>query len=157
MREERRAALEAQSHPELTGPEEHGGREEAEAPGYQDQFTGQQPVYEQGQGGYQDQQTGGYDQQAYADQQQTPYQDQQQTYDEQYFAPNGGLPQGEGYPAAAASRTRVRGTGPQRPPVGRLRRSGGLLGLRAAAPPGRLAAAGRLSERLSGPVPLRGT
>ncbi|MFJ2696755.1 nitrate- and nitrite sensing domain-containing protein [Streptomyces rochei] len=99
MREERRAALEAQSHPELTGPEEHGGREEAEAPGYQDQFTGQQPVYEQGQGGYQDQQTGGYDQQAYADQQQTPYQDQQQTYDEQYFAPNGGLPQGEGYPA----------------------------------------------------------
>ncbi|MCZ9348987.1 nitrate- and nitrite sensing domain-containing protein [Streptomyces mutabilis] len=107
MREERRAALEAQSHPELTGPEEHGGREDTAASGYQDQFTGQQPVYDQGAGGYQEQQTGGYQEQqtgafdqqsAYADQQQAAYREpQQQAYDERYFAPNGGLPQGEGY------------------------------------------------------------
>ncbi|PAK22425.1 ATPase [Streptomyces sp. alain-838] len=107
MREERRAALEAQSHPELTGPEEHSGREDTAASGYQDQFTGQQPVYDQGAGGYQEQQTGGYQEQqtgafdqqsAYADQQQAAYREpQQQAYDEQYFAPNGGLPQGEGY------------------------------------------------------------
>ncbi|MFE0804912.1 nitrate- and nitrite sensing domain-containing protein [Streptomyces sp. NPDC058812] len=96
MREERRAALEAQSNPELPGPADHGGREEAATPGYQDQFTGQQPVYDQGQSGYQEQQTGqagGYDQRSsYADQQQT-------SYDEQYYAPGGGMPQGEGYPA----------------------------------------------------------
>ncbi|MFH9574873.1 nitrate- and nitrite sensing domain-containing protein [Streptomyces sp. NPDC017230] len=96
MREERRAALEAQAHPELTGPVEHGGREETETPGYQDQFTGRQPVYDQGQGGYQQQQNGqggGYDQQS-------PYADQQQaSYGDQYYAPDGGMPQGEGYPA----------------------------------------------------------
>ncbi|GAA5212449.1 nitrate- and nitrite sensing domain-containing protein [Streptomyces thinghirensis] len=96
MREERRAALESQSNPELPGPADHGGREEAATPGYQDQFTGQQPVYDQGQSGYQEQQTGqtgGYDQRSsYADQQQT-------SYDEQYFAPGGGMPQGEAYPA----------------------------------------------------------
>ncbi|MFJ8193615.1 nitrate- and nitrite sensing domain-containing protein [Streptomyces sp. NPDC096094] len=100
MREERRAALEAQSQPELPGPAEHGGREEAEATGFQDQFTGQQPAYDQGRGGYQEQPTGGYDQQAaYAEQQQAYQEPQQASYDEQYYAPNGGLPQGEGYPA----------------------------------------------------------
>ncbi|AKZ58340.1 Membrane protein [Streptomyces ambofaciens ATCC 23877] len=101
MREERRAALEAQSHPELPGPADHGGREENGAAGYQDRFTGQQPGYDQGQGGYQEQQTGSYDQpSAYADQQQAAYQEpQQQSYGEQYYAPNGGVPQGEGYPA----------------------------------------------------------
>ncbi|MFB7084179.1 nitrate- and nitrite sensing domain-containing protein [Streptomyces sp. NPDC056296] len=95
MREERRAALESQSNPELPGPADHGGREEAATPGYQDQFTGQQPVYDQGQSGYQEQQTGqtGYDQRSsYADQQQT-------SYDEQYYAPGGNMPQGEAYPA----------------------------------------------------------
>jgi signal transduction histidine kinase len=111
MREERRAALEAQSQPELPGGAEHGGRQETGAPGYQDQFTGQQPVYDQGQGqgGYQDQHTGGYQEQhtGQFDQQQTgqfeqqqAYADQQQaSYDEQYYAPNGNLPQGEGYSA----------------------------------------------------------
>ncbi len=96
MREERRAALESQSNPELPGSADHGGREEAATPGYQDRFTGQQPVYDQGRSGYQEQQTGqtgGYDQRSsYADQQQT-------SYDEQYFTPGGGMPQGEGYPA----------------------------------------------------------
>ncbi|WP_055421790.1 nitrate- and nitrite sensing domain-containing protein [Streptomyces pactum] len=109
MREERRAALEGQSQPELPGAADHGGRDEAEVPGYQDQFTGQQPGYDQGRGGYQEQPAGGYDQQAsYAEQQQPAYQEPQQasyqepqqaSYDEQYYAPNGGLPQGEGYPA----------------------------------------------------------
>ncbi|MEU6105498.1 sensor histidine kinase [Streptomyces flaveolus] len=98
MREERRAALEAQAQPELPGPADSDGHERAEAAGYQDQFTGQQPVYGQGQGGYQEQQTGAYDQQsAYADQQQAYEEPQQASYEEQYYAPNGGLPQGDGY------------------------------------------------------------
>ncbi|MFD8271832.1 sensor histidine kinase [Streptomyces flaveolus] len=98
MREERRAALEAQAQPELPGPADSDGHERAEAAGYPDQFTGQQPVYGQGQGGYQEQQTGAYDQQsAYADQQQAYEEPQQASYDEQYYAPNGGLPQGDGY------------------------------------------------------------
>ncbi|MDT0609456.1 nitrate- and nitrite sensing domain-containing protein [Streptomyces lancefieldiae] len=97
MREERRAALEAQAQPELPGPAD--GRPEAPAtPGFQDQFTGQQPAYDQGQGGYQEQQTGAYDQpSAYADQQQAYQEPQQPSYDEQYYAPNGNLPQGDGY------------------------------------------------------------
>ncbi|MEU0227730.1 nitrate- and nitrite sensing domain-containing protein [Streptomyces sp. NPDC006284] len=99
MREERRAALEAQSHPELPGPADHGGRDGNGTGGYQDQFTGQQPGY--GQGEYQEQQTGAYEQPSgYADQQQAAYQEpQQQAYDEQYYAPNGQAPQGEGYPS----------------------------------------------------------
>ncbi|MET7272961.1 nitrate- and nitrite sensing domain-containing protein [Streptomyces flaveolus] len=98
MREERRAALEAQAQPELPGPADSDGHERAEAAGYQDQFTGQQPVYGQGQGGYQEQQTGSYDQQsAYADQQQAYEEPQQASYEDQYYAPNGGLPQGDGY------------------------------------------------------------
>ncbi|GGQ87018.1 ATPase [Streptomyces flaveolus] len=98
MREERRAALEAQAQPELPGPADSDGHERAEGAGYQDQFTGQQPVYGQDQGGYQEQQTGAYDQQsAYADQQQAYEEPQQASYDEQYYAPNGGLPQGDGY------------------------------------------------------------
>ncbi|WP_237519106.1 nitrate- and nitrite sensing domain-containing protein, partial [Streptomyces sp. SID5910] len=100
MREERRAALEAQAQPELPGPAEHDGRQSADGTGYQDQFTGQQPVYGQGQGGYDEQQTGAYDQQsAYADQQQAYEEPQQASYEEQYYAPNGGLPQGDGYSA----------------------------------------------------------
>ncbi len=98
MREERRAALEAQAQPELPGPADSDGHERAEAAEYPDQFTGQQPVYGQGQGGYQEQQTGAYDQQsAYADQQQAYEEPQQASYEEQYYAPNSGLPQGDGY------------------------------------------------------------
>ncbi|MFH8975389.1 nitrate- and nitrite sensing domain-containing protein [Streptomyces sp. NPDC017890] len=101
MREERRAALEAQAHPELPGPAEHGRPENADAPGFQDQFTGQQPGFDQGRGGYPEQQTGAYDQQsAYPDQQQAAYQEpQQQSYGDQYYAPNGGPQQNGGYPA----------------------------------------------------------
>ncbi|MFJ8544337.1 nitrate- and nitrite sensing domain-containing protein [Streptomyces sp. NPDC093586] len=99
LREERRAALEAQAQPEPPGPGDPVGHEGAEATGYQDQFTGQQPVYGQGQGGYQEQQTGAYAQpSAYADQQ--AYEEPRQaSYGEQYYAANGGLAQGDGYAA----------------------------------------------------------
>ncbi|MEU1052664.1 nitrate- and nitrite sensing domain-containing protein [Streptomyces sp. NPDC005876] len=115
MREERRAALEAQAH--QPGPDGDTGET-----GYPDPFAGQQPYgqgYDHGQGGFQqdgqggfpdgqggrngfqDQHTGGYEQpQTYPGQPQEPYQQpQQQTYDGQYYAPNGALPQGEGYSA----------------------------------------------------------
>ncbi|CAM5226867.1 Signal transduction histidine-protein kinase/phosphatase MprB OS=Streptomyces tendae OX=1932 GN=GUR47_36730 PE=4 SV=1 [Streptomyces tendae] len=98
MREERRAALEAQSQPELPGPADQGDGRNTEAAGFQDQFTGQQPGYDPARDGYQEQHHGGYDQQqAYADQQQAYQEPQQASYDEQYYAPNGGLPGNEGY------------------------------------------------------------
>ncbi|MFI6012914.1 nitrate- and nitrite sensing domain-containing protein [Streptomyces sp. NPDC051243] len=114
MREERRAALEAQAHGQQPG------QEAPERPGY-DEFTGQ-PGYD-GQNGFPEQ-PGGYAQQpAYEEQRQTSYEEQQaayeepqraaydepqqQSYDDQYFAPNGGLPRndtfssGGGYPEPA--------------------------------------------------------
>jgi hypothetical protein len=98
MREERRAALEAQNH----------GQEGSEAPAYgddfnrQDDFGARQP-YDDGQGGY-PAQPAAYDRQtAYEERQQTPYEEQQRpTYDEQqpaydepYYASNGNLPQND--------------------------------------------------------------
>ncbi|MGX1027896.1 nitrate- and nitrite sensing domain-containing protein [Streptomyces sp. SAI-097] len=112
MREERRAALEAQSHPELPGPVDQGDGASHEAAGFQDQFTGQQPGYDgqqpgydqpldgyqQQNGAYQEPANGGYDQQsAYADPQQAYQAPQQPSYDEQYYAPNGGLPEAGNY------------------------------------------------------------
>ncbi|MFH8662704.1 sensor histidine kinase [Streptomyces afghaniensis] len=125
MREERRAALEAQStqQPELPGRQSN--QEHTEAAGYADEYNGQQgydtgQAYDTGQTGYPEQQPSAYDRQApYEDQQasyqeqQRSYQEQRQTayeepqraaYDEQYYAPNGGLPQNDtfspngGYP-----------------------------------------------------------
>ncbi|MEV7793657.1 nitrate- and nitrite sensing domain-containing protein [Streptomyces sp. NPDC087512] len=97
MREGRRAALEAQALPEQPGAAEH---EHAEQSGHQDPFTGPQPVYDQGQGGYQDQQTGSYEQPAAYTGGQPVYEEPQQpAYGEQYYAPNGSLPQGDGYAA----------------------------------------------------------
>ncbi|EGX55261.1 membrane protein SC1C221c [Streptomyces zinciresistens K42] len=98
MREERRAALESQT---LDGSA-------PEAPAY-DEFTGG-PAYD-GQNGFPEQQ-GGYDPQtaygeqqpAYEEQQAAYEEPQQASYDEGYYAPNGGLPrddafaQGAGYP-----------------------------------------------------------
>ncbi|MFE0675076.1 nitrate- and nitrite sensing domain-containing protein [Streptomyces sp. NPDC058867] len=88
VREERRAALEAQAH----------GPESGETPGY-DEFAPQQS-YDNGQGGFPEQQSG-YDQQ-------TTYDEQQQTsYEEPYYAQNGGLQQNDtfssngGYPEPA--------------------------------------------------------
>ncbi|WP_164555603.1 MULTISPECIES: nitrate- and nitrite sensing domain-containing protein [unclassified Streptomyces] len=121
MREERRAALEAQSQPELTAAE--AAPETVEAPGYQDEFAVPQgydggqgyddsaPNYDgNGQGGYtdgqgfdgsyQDGQNAGYDQQAYGNGQQTTYDGQQQTaYGEGYYAQNGHLPQNDSFSA----------------------------------------------------------
>ncbi|MEU9557893.1 sensor histidine kinase [Streptomyces fumanus] len=112
MREERRAALETQSP-------EPGQADDTGETGYPDPFAagpqqygdgqgygGDAQGYGDGQGGFQDQHTGGYPQQAYPEQQQAAYQEpqqapyqepQQQTYDGQYYAPNGPVPQGEGY------------------------------------------------------------
>ncbi|MEU7407270.1 ATP-binding protein, partial [Streptomyces sp. NPDC044948] len=98
MREERRAALEAQSHPELPGQADPGGDGHTGATGFQDQFTGQQPGYDPARGGYPEQQNGGYDQQsAYPDQQQAYQEPRQASYDEQYYASGAGLPGSEGY------------------------------------------------------------
>ncbi|MDI6518994.1 nitrate- and nitrite sensing domain-containing protein [Streptomyces coelicoflavus] len=114
MREERRAALESQSHPELPGPANETGEANDGATGFQDRFTGQQPGYDQPLDGYQQQPdgayqespngtyqepaNGGYDQQsAYSGQQQAYQEPQQASYDEQYYAPNGGLPENGNY------------------------------------------------------------
>ncbi|WP_199815597.1 nitrate- and nitrite sensing domain-containing protein [Streptomyces griseus] len=88
MREERRAALEAQTQ----------GQPSPETPGYGDEFEAQQPGYTNGHGAYPEQTTA-YDQQtAYDDQQQTAYEEQQRpSYDEQYYAPGGGLPHNDSF------------------------------------------------------------
>ncbi|MEV7082864.1 nitrate- and nitrite sensing domain-containing protein [Streptomyces sp. NPDC093516] len=119
MREERRAALEAQSQGEQPALPGRNAQEQAEAPAYQDEFTGQQGYgqnYDTGQTGYPEQQPASYDgRQAYEEQQapygeqpQAPYEEQRQTsyeepqraaYDEQYYAPNGGLPRNDTFPA----------------------------------------------------------
>ncbi|MEV5318958.1 nitrate- and nitrite sensing domain-containing protein [Streptomyces sp. NPDC052687] len=87
MREERRAALEAQTHgqqsPESTGETAYPGD------GF-DQQTGQH-AYDGGQGGYAEQ-TGYGQQQAYEEQ-------QQPSYDDSYFAQDGGLPRNDGFQA----------------------------------------------------------
>ncbi|MGW3991765.1 nitrate- and nitrite sensing domain-containing protein [Streptomyces sp. NPDC004830] len=117
MREERRAALEAQSHqpPALPG---QGAQEGAGT--YSDEYTGQQGYdtgqgYETGSHGYPDQQQSAYDRQApYEEQQQAAYEEQPQgsyeqqqagyddqqrsAYDDQYYAPGGGLPQNDTFP-----------------------------------------------------------
>ncbi|MER6013792.1 sensor histidine kinase [Streptomyces bluensis] len=92
MREERRAALEAQTHGD--------DRPQAiEPPRYGDDFQAPtQPSYDNGRTAFPDQPTG-YDQQ-------TPYeQPQQSPYEKKYFPPHGGVPQGgeaftsnDGYP-----------------------------------------------------------
>ncbi|MET9733912.1 nitrate- and nitrite sensing domain-containing protein [Streptomyces sp. NPDC006458] len=80
MRGGRRAELEARTHGQP-------GPDGAEGPGY-DEFTGR--PYADGQGGYPD------ESESYG--QQTAYDDQQQgAYDEQYYAPNGGLPRDDGF------------------------------------------------------------
>ncbi|CAL9538215.1 hypothetical protein SUDANB58_04186 [Streptomyces sp. enrichment culture] len=127
MREERRAALESQSH----GRHAPQAAQDAQETPYADQFTGQHPQlgYGDGQDGHPQQQAGydtgqhqtygdqqaGYDtgqHQTYGDQQagydtgqHQTYGDQQagydtgqhQTYGDQHFAQGGGLPQGDGF------------------------------------------------------------
>jgi signal transduction histidine kinase len=89
MREERRAALESQS---VTG---QAPQEDPQAPAY-DEFDAQQG-YDGSRTGYQEQ-PAAYDPQAAYEEQQSAYAEPQQpSYDEQYFAPNGGLPSGDGF------------------------------------------------------------
>ncbi|PWI15240.1 ATPase [Streptomyces sp. Act143] len=105
MREERRAALEAQAHTPQPG------QEAPTVPSYGDEFDARPAAYDNGQGGgYQEPASyEGRQQSAYAEPQQAPYEEPRQpSYDEQYYAPNGGLPQndtfssnGGGYPDPA--------------------------------------------------------
>ncbi|MFG3033772.1 nitrate- and nitrite sensing domain-containing protein [Streptomyces sp. NPDC048253] len=101
MREERRAALDAQPGQ----PGQPTGQQQS-ADGFA--APRQQQSYDAGQSGYDPAQQGagaGYDNGAtgYAEQpaafdQQTSYEEQQRpAYDDQYFAPNGGMPQGESF------------------------------------------------------------
>ncbi|MEV5008101.1 nitrate- and nitrite sensing domain-containing protein [Streptomyces sp. NPDC056159] len=97
-REERRAALEAQTH------DRPAGSETAEPAGYPDELTGQQQPYDTGrmpfpeQGGYDPQTPYEEPQHSAYDPQQTAYDEQgRPTYDEGYYAPNGGMPQGDAY------------------------------------------------------------
>ncbi|WP_328343744.1 nitrate- and nitrite sensing domain-containing protein [Streptomyces violaceus] len=117
MREERRAALESQPHEQPALP----GRNPQDPDGghaYPEDFNGQQgydtgQAYDTGQTGYPQQQPSAYDRQATYEDQQAQYEEQRHTayqepqrpaYDEQYFAPNGGMPQNDtfspngGYP-----------------------------------------------------------
>ncbi|MFD5796010.1 nitrate- and nitrite sensing domain-containing protein [Streptomyces diastatochromogenes] len=90
MREERRAALESQGQPHET----------PEQPGFRSEFDAQQ--------GYDGSSTGYTEQPRYAEQ--PPYPEQEQTYeepyeksyDDQYYAPNGGLPQNDGFSSNGA-------------------------------------------------------
>ncbi|MEU9628381.1 nitrate- and nitrite sensing domain-containing protein [Streptomyces luteogriseus] len=117
MREERRAALEAQS-PEQPALPGQGNQQPDQTTGYRDEYNGQQGYdtgqgYDSGQNGYPEQQQPSYDRQTPYEQQQPSYDEQRHTayeepqrsaYDEQYYAPNGGLPQNDtfspngGYP-----------------------------------------------------------
>ncbi|MEU0603578.1 ATPase, partial [Streptomyces sp. NPDC006393] len=100
-REERRAALEAQSHGEAVAPQA------PEAPAYPEEPAGRQPAYDTGQVAYPEQ-NGGYGAQSYDEQQQTAYDQQgqqsyeqqgQQSYEQAYYAPDAGLPQNGAYTA----------------------------------------------------------
>ncbi|MGX1548127.1 sensor histidine kinase [Streptomyces adustus] len=91
MREGRRAALETQAQPEEAA-------QNSETSSYGEEFDARHAAYESGQGASYaaeatayPEQTAGYDEQAAYEGQ------QQQSYDEQYFAPNGGQPQNDGF------------------------------------------------------------
>ncbi|MET7681690.1 nitrate- and nitrite sensing domain-containing protein [Streptomyces sp. NPDC005423] len=94
MRDERRAALE----PESPKP----AQEAPEAPSYPEFDASQQQPYGNGQQGYQEQ-PAAYDGGPAYEEQQTSYDaPQQPAYDEQYYAPNGGLPQNGSFPDSYA-------------------------------------------------------
>ncbi|MEV6765862.1 nitrate- and nitrite sensing domain-containing protein [Streptomyces sp. NPDC051105] len=88
MREERRAALEAQAQPGQAAQLPQSPQETSEIPAYADEFDRGQQGYDTSGTGFQEQPTG-FD----AGQQ---YQERSQSaYDEQYYAPNGGLPRND--------------------------------------------------------------
>ncbi|WP_329221380.1 nitrate- and nitrite sensing domain-containing protein [Streptomyces sp. NBC_01485] len=97
MREERRTALEAPGQPGQP-PVQQQPAEGFDASRQQPQQP-QQPSYDAGHNGYDNNATG-YAGQPAAYDQQTAYEEQQRpAYDDQYFAPNGGVPQADGYSA----------------------------------------------------------
>lgn len=90
MREERRAALEAQTHGQPE-PEALESLEAQQAARYGEEFDARQEAYDNGQSGFQEQQQG-FDQQ-------TPYeQPQQPAYDETYFPPSADFTSNGAYP-----------------------------------------------------------
>ncbi|MGW7423841.1 nitrate- and nitrite sensing domain-containing protein [Streptomyces sp. NPDC054813] len=92
LREERRAALEAQAQPGQAAQLPQNPQETAEIPAYADEFDRGRQGYDSNGTGFQEQPTG-FD----AGQQ---YQEQSQgAYDEQYYAPNGGLPRNDTFSA----------------------------------------------------------
>ncbi|WP_234536283.1 sensor histidine kinase [Streptomyces shenzhenensis] len=97
LREERRAALESQAQPpqgaELPQTAQNP-QETAEIPAYADEFDSGQQGYGTNGTGFQEQPTGYDGQPAYQEQPQS-------TYDGQYYAPNGGLPQNDAFSAEA--------------------------------------------------------
>ncbi|MFF4305597.1 nitrate- and nitrite sensing domain-containing protein [Streptomyces sp. NPDC001601] len=93
MREERRAALEAQTQPPQAA---QAPQETAEIPAYADEFDSGRADYDPSGTGFQEQPTGYDGRQAYQEQ-------PQGTYDEQYYAPNGGLPQNDTFSPDAFS------------------------------------------------------
>ncbi|MFC9128676.1 nitrate- and nitrite sensing domain-containing protein [Streptomyces sp. NPDC057099] len=107
MREERRAALEAQSHDEQPALPGRNPQDPDEGHAYPEEFNGQQgydtgQAYDTGRTGYPQQQPSAYDRQPTYENQQAQYEEQRHTayeepqrpaYDEQYFAPNGGYPE----------------------------------------------------------------
>ncbi|MEV6736974.1 nitrate- and nitrite sensing domain-containing protein [Streptomyces sp. NPDC051104] len=104
MREERRAALEAQV--QGTNRQQEPQESDRTAPPYQDGFETQQPAYGDGQHAYGDGQSPydngqhAYEEQRAAYDQPTAYADPQQTsYQDPYFSQNGGLPQNDGFPS----------------------------------------------------------
>ncbi|WP_320773256.1 nitrate- and nitrite sensing domain-containing protein [Streptomyces sp. CRN 30] len=102
MRENRRAALEAQTHHERPAD----GPDSPEAPAYGDGFEAGPPGHGTGRTGYPDQQQNydqrqGYDQQAEYGRQPAYEEPQQPAYGDTYFPSNGSLPQGESFSAGA--------------------------------------------------------
>ncbi|MER6085778.1 nitrate- and nitrite sensing domain-containing protein [Streptomyces sp. NPDC001833] len=96
MREERRAALEAQAQPPQAAQAPQAPQETAEIPAYTDEFDSGRQGYDANGTGFQEQPTGYDGQPAYQEQ-------PQGTYDEQYYAPNGGLPQNDSFSPDAFS------------------------------------------------------
>ncbi|UJA10663.1 nitrate- and nitrite sensing domain-containing protein [Streptomyces collinus] len=101
MREERRAALEAQSHgqPHPEGDEQSGYRDEFEA---MRAFDGGEPGFPEQQA-YPQQTQQSYPQQSYEEQQRTAYEEPyEKSYDEQYYAQNGDASRNDGFAANGA-------------------------------------------------------
>ncbi|MFF5142444.1 nitrate- and nitrite sensing domain-containing protein [Streptomyces sp. NPDC013157] len=96
MREERRAALEAQAQPPQAAQAPQAPQETAEIPAYTDEFDSGRQGYDANGTGFQEPPTGYDGQPAYQEQ-------PQGTYDEQYYAPNGGLPQNDSFSPDAFS------------------------------------------------------